>query len=135
METVPCSHVHHILCPQSIQYKGCEQVTQEHGVGNAAAVGAISSALLLSLLSPAFVDSAANAAPAHLSDACTRSLAAVPGFLPNVSNLFPAPGTTTSNTNDVGEGLTDDERATVSIFDRNTPSVVNIANLAAYSRR
>lgn len=31
--------------------------------------------------------------------------------------------------------LTPEERATVSIFDRNTPSVVNIANLAAYSRK
>jgi hypothetical protein len=31
--------------------------------------------------------------------------------------------------------LTPEERATVAIFDRNTPSVVNIANLAAYSRK
>lgn len=31
--------------------------------------------------------------------------------------------------------LTDEERLTVAIFDRNTPSVVNIANLAAYSRK
>jgi hypothetical protein len=31
--------------------------------------------------------------------------------------------------------LTPEERATVAIFERNTPSVVNIANLAAYSRK
>lgn len=31
--------------------------------------------------------------------------------------------------------LTAEERLTVEIFDRNTPSVVNIANLAAYTRK
>lgn len=58
---------------------------------------------------------------------------------PAVSAAFPAVekmtiATTPVQAPDYSE-LTSEERLTVQIFDRNTPSVVNIANLAAYTRK
>lgn len=70
------------------------------------------------------------ALPASAEPSAESALAAL--GLPGMDNI-PIP-TTTVQAPDYSD-LTAEERLTVEIFDRNTPSVVNIANLAAYTRK
>lgn len=59
--------------------------------------------------------------------------------LPGMEKIQPPPGVDVPDPAAaqalLDSDLTPEERATVAIFERNTPSVVNIANLAAYSRK
>lgn len=88
-----------------------------------AAATALSAALVLGAATPTFAD-----APA--AEAATTSV-----FLPSPGDLFGGGDDKVLSQEEAREQLSPEERATVSIFDRNTPSVVNIANLASYRGR
>ena len=91
-----------------------------------AAATVLSAALVLGAAAPTFAE------PAAAPDAT-----ATPVFLPSPGDLFGGGGDEDKllTLEEARAQLSPEERATVSIFDRNTPSVVNIANLASYSRR
>ena len=69
--------------------------------------------------------------PPESGNAPVAAKGALEWLKPFFQHVAPAPAYVAAPDTDE---LTSEERATVSIFDRNTPSVVNIANLANVSR-
>jgi hypothetical protein len=88
----------------------------------ASATAVLSLALLLVAATPSLAEQPANAT--------------TPAFLPSPGDLFGGSDKDkVLSMDEAQEQLSPEEQATVSIFERNTPSVVNISNLASYSRR
>ena len=104
------------------------QDDQQPSAWRSAAALALSASILMGAASPAFAE------PAPESRQRVEHFAPVlkPAFLPNISDQVKSQdGTNTAD----DETLTSDEKATVALFERNTPSVVNITNLGAYRQK
>jgi hypothetical protein len=83
----------------------------------ALATTVLSLALLLTSATPSLADQPASAT--------------TPAFLPSPGDLFGGSDGKLLSKDESEEQLSPEEQATVSIFERNTPSVVNISNLGS----
>ena len=120
---------------------------------NMCATAALGAALLMSSASPTFASTAAPEAPSAAAQEGSRDSTQAQYQSSESSSQDAAPATPVFRSDSDSGGspkdffkkgsfgaaqnsdLTEDERSTVALFDRNTPSVVNISNLAAYARR
>ena len=117
----------------SVARSGVQALSLQRRLRNAAATVALSAAVLLGATQPTFAATTTPDPPTQQEASAVPQ--ATPVFLPNVSPLVPDELKSKGADTLTDEYLTSDERATVALFERNTPSVVNITNLAEVQRK